>query len=145
MLSAPLDSLGTSGFSRRLLILSLLNPDMLAELSRHAWILSAPLLSLAAQPGCVRLVLTASLDSLFCHPDALTAFPLRLWIFSASLHSVGTSGFLGASGFAGCLGILSAPQDSPVGATGCYCCDVLCIYFIILTVCRMMCDAIYSS
>jgi hypothetical protein len=104
-----LDSLGASEFSRCLpgcahWIPSLLtrrrsldslaaHPDALAGFSWRRWILSllTRMRSLDSLGAC--WILSAPPDSLAAHPDALIGFSRRLWILSASLDSLGASGF----------------------------------------------------
>jgi hypothetical protein len=75
--------------------LGLLDSLAATEYSRRRWILSVPLDSLAALPGCTHWMLSAP-------PDSLVAqFPCARCLLSAPLNS------LGPSGFPRCLWILS--------------------------------------
>jgi hypothetical protein len=85
MLSAPLDSLGVSEFSRHLWILSLLDPDALAGCS---W----PLDSLGAAELSRHLRISRRLWILsLLYPDAHAGFSRHLWILSEPLDPLGTS------------------------------------------------------
>jgi hypothetical protein len=103
------------------------HPVALAGFARRLWIRSLltrvrSLDSLGASgfsrcsPGCARWILSAPLDSLAAHPDALAEFSPLLWILwlltgMRSLDSLGASGFSPCS--PGCVYWMhSAPLDS---------------------------------